>query len=109
MLYSYVEWSLHNPRDGVYVWTGIADLERFIRLAVDADLLVILRPGPYICAERDMGGFPYWLLTKYPNIQLRTADISKKYKRYLIARELSRSMPFSLQTTSVRCASGITN
>lgn len=73
----YVEWSLHNPRDGVYRWTGIADLERFLRLAVDADLLVILRPGPYICAERDMGGFPYWLLSKFPNIQLRTADISK--------------------------------
>ncbi|KAH8417408.1 hypothetical protein KR222_010567 [Zaprionus bogoriensis] len=73
---TYVEWSLHNPRDGVYVWTGIADLERFIRLAVDADLLVILRPGPYICAERDMGGFPYWLLTKFPGIQLRTADIN---------------------------------
>ncbi|XP_023159791.2 beta-galactosidase [Drosophila hydei] len=73
---TYVEWSLHNPRDGVYVWTGIADLERFIRLAVDEDLLVILRPGPYICAERDMGGFPYWLLNKFPGIQLRTADIN---------------------------------
>ncbi|XP_030374180.1 beta-galactosidase [Scaptodrosophila lebanonensis] len=72
---TYVEWSLHNPRDGAYVWRGIADLERFIRLAVAEDLLVILRPGPYICAERDMGGFPYWLLTKYPNIRLRTADI----------------------------------
>lgn len=74
---SYVEWSLHNPRDGVYVWSGIADLEHFIRLAVGEDLLVILRPGPYICAERDMGGFPYWLLNKYPGIQLRTADVSK--------------------------------
>lgn len=71
---TYVEWSLHNPRDGVYVWNGIADLERFIKLAVDEDLLVILRPGPYICAERDMGGFPYWLLNKFPGIQLRTAD-----------------------------------
>ncbi|KAH8243823.1 hypothetical protein KR032_010419 [Drosophila birchii] len=73
---TYVEWSLHNPRDGVYVWSGIADLERFIRLAVGEDLLVILRPGPYICAERDMGGFPYWLLKKYPGIQLRTADVN---------------------------------
>ncbi|KAH8288837.1 hypothetical protein KR054_010336 [Drosophila jambulina] len=73
---TYVEWSLHNPRDGVYVWNGIADLEHFIRLAVGEDLLVILRPGPYICAERDMGGFPYWLLKKYPGIQLRTADVN---------------------------------
>lgn len=50
---TYVEWSLHNPKDGVYNWEGIADLERFIQAAADEDLLVILRPGPYICAERD--------------------------------------------------------
>lgn len=51
---TYVEWSLHNPKDGVYVWNGIADLELFIQLAAQEDLLVILRPGPYVCAERDM-------------------------------------------------------
>lgn len=50
---TYVEWSLHNPIDGVYNWKGIGDLERFIQLAIQEDLLVILRPGPYICAERD--------------------------------------------------------
>ncbi|XP_055686749.1 beta-galactosidase-like [Lutzomyia longipalpis] len=72
---TYVEWSLHNPKDNdQYVWSGMADLEHFLDLAVQEDLLVILRPGPYICAERDMGGFPYWLLTKYPKIQLRTFD-----------------------------------
>lgn len=51
---TYVEWSLHNPYDGNYVWDGIANVEEFIRLAAEEDLLVILRPGPYICAERDM-------------------------------------------------------
>lgn len=51
---TYVEWSLHNPKPDVYVWTGMADLNEFIRLATEEDLLVILRPGPYICAERDM-------------------------------------------------------
>lgn len=50
---TYVEWALHNPKDGVYNWEGIADVERFIRLAAAEDLYVILRPGPYICAERD--------------------------------------------------------
>lgn len=50
---SYVEWSLHNPEDGLYNWQGIADLERFLQLAQEIGFYVILRPGPYICAERD--------------------------------------------------------
>lgn len=74
---TYVEWSLHNPKDGVYDFTGMGDLEQFVELAAQEDLYVILRPGPYICAERDMGGFPYWLLHKYPGIQLRTFDLSE--------------------------------
>lgn len=51
---TYVEWSLHNPKENVYVWDGIADLIQFINIAEEEDLYVILRPGPYICAERDM-------------------------------------------------------
>ncbi|XP_055616987.1 beta-galactosidase-like [Toxorhynchites rutilus septentrionalis] len=71
---TYIEWSTHEPTEGEYKWDGIANLEQFIRIAEEEDLYVILRPGPYICAERDMGGFPYWLLTKYPNIKLREYD-----------------------------------
>lgn len=74
---TYVEWSLHNPKDGVYNWTGIADLESFITICKEEDMFVLLRPGPYICAERDLGGFPVWLLNKYPNINLRTTDSSE--------------------------------
>jgi beta-galactosidase len=48
VLTTYVEWSLHNPKDGIYDFTGIADIEQFIRLAAEEDLLVILRPGPYV-------------------------------------------------------------
>uniref|UniRef100_A0AAG5CMF8 Beta-galactosidase n=1 Tax=Anopheles atroparvus TaxID=41427 RepID=A0AAG5CMF8_ANOAO len=73
---TYVEWSLHNPKEDVYTWEGMADIELFIELAASEDLYVILRPGPYICAERDMGGFPAWLLLKYPGIQLRTNDFA---------------------------------
>ncbi|XP_055523429.1 beta-galactosidase-like isoform X2 [Wyeomyia smithii] len=71
---TYIEWSTHEPKEGIYNWDGIANLEQFIRIAEEENLYVILRPGPYICAERDMGGFPYWLLTKYPNMKLRTSD-----------------------------------
>lgn len=56
---TYVEWSLHNPKPDTYVWDGIADVVQFVRLAAEEDLLVILRPGPYICAERDMVSVAY--------------------------------------------------
>ena len=70
----YVQWSLHNPKDGVYRWDGIANIEQVVQIAQEEDLYVILRPGPYICAEIDNGGLPYWLATKYPSIKVRTND-----------------------------------
>lgn len=70
---TYVEWSSHEPSPGHYDFEGQNNLVEFINLAQKEDLLVILRVGPYICAERDMGGFPYWLL-RTPNIKLRTSD-----------------------------------
>ncbi|XP_054471231.1 beta-galactosidase-1-like protein [Anoplopoma fimbria] len=69
----YVPWNFHEPVQGVQNFTGGRDLEHFLDLANQTGLLVILRPGPYICAEWEMGGLPAWLLQK-PNIMLRTAD-----------------------------------
>ncbi|KAM8717444.1 hypothetical protein ACLKA7_004181 [Drosophila subpalustris] len=71
---TYVEWSLHNPHDGEYNWDGIADVVKFLEIAQEEDFYIVLRPGPYICAERDNGGLPHWLFTKYPNIKVRTND-----------------------------------
>lgn len=71
---TYVEWSLHEPEPGQFNWAGDADLVNFLNIAQEEDLLVLLRPGPYICAERDLGGLPYWLLREVPNINLRTKD-----------------------------------
>ena len=48
----YVPWNLHEPTPGSYTWEGFADLERFLGIAHDLELLVLLRPGPYICAGR---------------------------------------------------------
>ncbi|XP_003962025.1 beta-galactosidase-1-like protein [Takifugu rubripes] len=69
----YVPWNFHETAEGVPNFTGGRDLEYFLHLANQTGLLVILRPGPYICAEWEMGGLPAWLLQK-PNIILRTAD-----------------------------------
>uniref|UniRef100_A0A8C4GDN0 Beta-galactosidase n=1 Tax=Dicentrarchus labrax TaxID=13489 RepID=A0A8C4GDN0_DICLA len=69
----YVPWNFHEAVQGVHNFTGDRDLEHFLDLANQTGLLVILRPGPYICAEWEMGGLPAWLLQK-PNIILRSAD-----------------------------------
>ncbi|NXE02239.1 BGAL galactosidase, partial [Chaetorhynchus papuensis] len=69
----YVPWNYHETLPGVYDFTGNRDVEAFLDLTAELGLLVILRPGPYICAEWEMGGLPAWLLWK-PDITLRTSD-----------------------------------
>jgi hypothetical protein len=59
----YFDWDYHSAKRGTYDFTGIRDLDRFLSLASEAGLYVIVRPGPYINAETDSGGFPGWLTT----------------------------------------------
>ncbi|XP_018008516.1 beta-galactosidase [Hyalella azteca] len=70
----YVEWASHEPEPGQFDFTGALDLPEFLAEAQRQDLLVNLRAGPYMCAERDMGGLPYWLMRLHPNVRLRTSD-----------------------------------
>ncbi|KAK4479564.1 hypothetical protein RD792_015082, partial [Penstemon davidsonii] len=71
---TYVPWNLHEPRKGQLVFEGIADVVSFLKLCKKLDLLVMLRPGPYICGEWDLGGFPAWLLAEKPAVRLRSSD-----------------------------------
>ncbi|MFJ5954838.1 beta-galactosidase family protein [Paenarthrobacter sp. NPDC092416] len=71
---TYVAWNFHQPMPHVAPdFTGWRDVGRFIDLAAEEGLDVIVRPGPYICAEWDNGGFPAWL-TGIPGIGLRCMD-----------------------------------
>ncbi|MFC4619847.1 beta-galactosidase family protein [Camelliibacillus cellulosilyticus] len=70
---TYVAWNIHEPKPGAYNFDGFADIERFLKTAQKLDLHVILRPGPYICAEWEFGGLPAWLLAE-DDIALRCYD-----------------------------------
>ncbi|XP_020918842.1 beta-galactosidase-1-like protein 2 isoform X5 [Sus scrofa] len=70
-LTTYVPWNLHEPERGKFDFSGNLDMEAFILLAAEVGLWVILRPGPYICSEIDLGGLPSWLLQD-SSMKLRT-------------------------------------
>ncbi|KAG7470498.1 hypothetical protein MATL_G00114490 [Megalops atlanticus] len=70
-LTTYVPWNLHEPERGLFTFQDQLDLEVYLRLAAEVGLWVILRPGPYICSEWDLGGLPSWLL-RDSNMKLRT-------------------------------------
>jgi beta-galactosidase len=70
---TYVFWNLHEPRPGVYDFTGQNDVATYIRTAGEVGLHVILRPGPYVCAEWELGGYPAWLFAD-PAMVLRSTD-----------------------------------
>lgn len=68
---TYVPWNLHEPEKGRFVFEGLADLEGFLDCAQALGLHVLLRPGPYICAEWEFGGLPAWLLCEEMNLRCR--------------------------------------
>ena len=69
----YVFWNIHEQREGEFDFTGQNDVAEFCRLAQKNGMYVIVRPGPYVCAEWEMGGLPWWLLKK-KDIRLRERD-----------------------------------
>ncbi len=69
----YTFWNAHEPKMDRFDFTGQNDIREFIRLCGKNDMKVILRPGPYVCAEWEMGGLPWWLLKK-KDIRLREQD-----------------------------------
>lgn len=81
---TYVPWNLHEPVQGTFRFSGILNLPHFLSLAHELGLLVLLRPGPYICSEWDFGGLPAYLL-RDPEMRVRTLHpgYMKAVKRYI--------------------------
>ncbi|TGZ69408.1 hypothetical protein CRM22_003762 [Opisthorchis felineus] len=70
----YIPWNFHEPEEGEYNFADDRDLEYFIDIIRQLDMLAIVRAGPYICAEWAFGGLPPWLLRKNPNMKIRSSD-----------------------------------
>ncbi|MCR5780610.1 MAG: beta-galactosidase [Bacteroidaceae bacterium] len=69
----YIFWNAHEQQEGVFDFTGNNDIRAFVKLAQANGMYIIVRPGPYVCAEWEMGGLPWWLLKK-KDIRLREQD-----------------------------------
>ena len=89
---AYLFWNMHEKQPGQFTWTGQADAAAFCKMAQEEGLYVILRPGPYSCAEWEMGGFPWWLL-KDKTMQVRTQHpyFMERCRQYLfqVGKQLS--------------------
>jgi len=79
---TYIFWNLHEKQPGKFDFSGNLDIVEFIKIAQKEGLLMIVRPGPYICTEWDFGGIPSWLLRE-KDMQVRTKDA-----RFLKANEI---------------------
>jgi beta-galactosidase len=79
---TYVFWNAHEPENGQFDFSGNKDLSAFLKLCTELRTFVIVRLGPYSCAEIDLGGFPAWLAVE-KGVRLRTDD--PEYLKYVDA------------------------
>ncbi len=79
----YFDWGFHSPKRGVYDFTGVRDVDRLLDIAREVGIYVIARPGPYINAETDSGGFPGWLVTQKGRARSSAPDFTAAYREWL--------------------------
>lgn len=81
---TYVFWNAHEPTPGKYTFSGNNDIAEFVKIAKEEGLYVVLRPSPYVCAEWEFGGYPWWLL-KDKTMKVRSEDpkFLTAYKNYI--------------------------
>ena len=76
---TYCAWNMHEKKPGEFDFDGILDIAKFIKTAADEGLMAIVRPGPYICAEWEFGGLPWWIQAD-EKIEIRCSN--KAYIKY---------------------------
>ncbi|TDH21295.1 beta-galactosidase [Segetibacter sp. 3557_3] len=83
---TYVFWNAHEPQKGKYDFSGNNDIAAFVKAASDEGLYVILRPSPYVCAEWEFGGYPYWLQNE-EGLVVRSKEPKylQAYRNYIMA------------------------
>lgn len=94
-IFSYVFWNLLEPVPGSWENSDQNDIAAFFRVAHEEGLQVVLRPGPYICGEREWGGFPAWLASVDGlTVRANNGPFLEKARRYLglLAEDLQASL-----------------
>ena len=81
---TYCVWNMHEKKQNEYDFSGILDISCFLKKAQEHGLLAIVRPGPYICAEWEFGGLPWWL-QNMPDMEIRCDNVPymQCFTRYL--------------------------
>ena len=81
---TYCAWNMHEKHPGEFDFTGNLDIARFIKAAESEGLMVIVRPGPYICAEWEFGGLPWWIQTN-DDMEIRCSNpiYMDRFEKYL--------------------------
>ncbi len=88
---TYVFWNLHEPEKGKFDFSGNNNIAEFVRIAKEEGLWVILRPSPYVCAEWEFGGYPYWLQNeKGLEVRSKETQYLKEYETYI--KEIGRQL-----------------
>lgn len=88
---TYVFWNYHEESPGKWNWSQEKDLKKFIKTAQEVGLFVIIRPGPYVCAEWDFGGYPWWLQND-KNLEIRTYNPEFLKQCNLYIQELAKQI-----------------
>ncbi|MDP4261235.1 MAG: beta-galactosidase [Bacteroidota bacterium] len=88
---TYVFWNLHEPQKDKFDFSGNNDIAAFVKTAQEEGLWVVLRPSPYVCAEWEFGGYPYWLQNeKGLTVRSKEAKYLGEYRKYI--KEVGRHL-----------------